>query len=102
MGSMNLWFVSRTPKYIIFVAMNLKRDFESLPLDEQLRLVGKGVYIGSTKKKGVLSSLFLMRGPVWVEMFYHPDGQTIDYMALCPEFGLAPYLEGYDIMDMAF
>lgn len=80
--------------------MSGKHEFEFLTLSEQLKLIESGSYIGSSKVEGANTSLFLTNGKYWVEVFYEDDGETINFMSLCPEHRLSLYVEGHDLQDL--
>jgi len=66
-----------------------------LTTEEYYRLINTGVYIGSTKVKGVNTSLFLTKGSLWVEVYYENNGENIAFVGLCPEHRLPLYVEGH-------
>jgi hypothetical protein len=77
-----------------------KHQFDFLTAPQQLNLVESGSYIGSSKVEGVDASLFLTKGNYWVEVFYEEDGETINFMGLCPDHRLTLYVEGHDLADI--
>lgn len=80
--------------------MNKKHTFEFLTFPEQMKLVELGNYIGSSKIEGTPTSLFLTKGNYWLEVFYQVDGETINFISLCPDHRLHLYVEGYDLQDI--
>ncbi|MFL5765765.1 MAG: hypothetical protein ACJ77K_17595 [Bacteroidia bacterium] len=80
--------------------MNKGQLFDFLALSEQLKLIEKGSYIGSSKVAGVATSLFLAKGNLWIEVFYDLDAETINFLSVCPEIRLSLYVEGHDLADI--
>lgn len=73
--------------------MRTKYEFETLELDEQLKLVFSGEFISSIPFENRTSSLYIIESHFYVEVFSEEDSKEIDFISLASEERLPLYID---------